>query len=491
MKRTILLLIGIMAIGMTNISAQQNYSLSDCRKMALSHNKKMLISNEKVNAAKYIKKAAFTQYLPNISATGAYVWTEKTVSILSDEQKDKLNNLGTNTQTQLTGAITQMAAVNPTVAQQIAQSIAPFTALGLSGQMNNLGSQIVDDFDTDTHNTFAGAILLTQPIFLGGKIREMNRIAKYNQNIVESEIKSDSTETIYDVDEAYWRVVSLVNKKKLAESYLKLLDKLDSDVEKSISFGVATKADGLTVKVKKNEAEMTLTKVLNGLQLSKMALCQICGLSLNSEYTLADENLKTELQLPDNNQVDMQKSINARHETYALQQALNIAESNRRLMISRFLPSVVAVAGYGVSNPNVYNGFENKFAGTWEVGVVAHVPIFHFGDKIYTYDAAKCERNIAQYKLEEVKEKIELDISQAQFKTNEACKKEIMAQKDKDKAEENLRYANISFDAGVIPSSTLMEAQTAWLKANSEAIDASIEVKMSEVNLKKVTGGIR
>ena len=32
-------------------------------------------------------------------------------------------------------------------------------------------------------------------------------------------------------DQAYWQVVSLVNKKKLAEGYLKLLQQLDSDVE--------------------------------------------------------------------------------------------------------------------------------------------------------------------------------------------------------------------------------------------------------------------
>lgn len=49
-----------------------------------------------------------------------------------------------------------------------------------------------------------------------------------------------------------------------------------------IAEGVATKADGLSVKVKVNEAEMTLTKVNDGLSLSKMLLCQLCGLDLSS-----------------------------------------------------------------------------------------------------------------------------------------------------------------------------------------------------------------
>lgn len=56
-----------------------------------------------------------------------------------------------------------------------------------------------------------------------------------------------------------------------------------------INEGVATKADGLSVRVKVNEAEMTLTKVEDGLSLARMLLCQLCGIDLSSPITLADE----------------------------------------------------------------------------------------------------------------------------------------------------------------------------------------------------------
>ena len=56
-----------------------------------------------------------------------------------------------------------------------------------------------------------------------------------------------------------------------------------------IAEGVATKADGLSVKVKVNEAEMTLTKVERRFEPSRMLLCQLCGLDLSTPITLADE----------------------------------------------------------------------------------------------------------------------------------------------------------------------------------------------------------
>jgi outer membrane protein TolC len=57
-----------------------------------------------------------------------------------------------------------------------------------------------------------------------------------------------------------------------------------------------------------------------------------------------------------------------------------------------------------------------------------------------------------------------------------------------ERAGENLKAANEGFLEGIIPASNLMEAQTAWVKARAERIDAEIEIKINEMNYKKVTG---
>ena len=70
----------------------------------------------------------------------------------------------------------------------------------------------------------------------------------------------------------------------------------------------------------------------------------------------------------------------------------------------------------------------------------------------------------------------------------EANKKLEMAKVNIQKADENLRTANLGFREGVISSTTVMEAQTAWLQAQSQRIDAEIDVKLSQVNLQKALG---
>ena len=473
------------------VDAQVVYSLADCRKMATTHNNDIKISSEQVKAAEQMKKAARTQYLPSFSANGSYLHNQKNVSLFSEDQYLPVFAYNAD------GSKNYANSWNNSWTSYGGQ-VVPTDAGGLPFDPSTHPDKIEwkykayipkESFDFDMKNVFVGAVTLTQPLFAGGKIIQLNRIANSSLKLAEAQQSGEISQTIVNTDIAYWRIVSLVNKEKLAKSYVALLKKLESNVEKSISIGVASKSDGLTVKVKLNEAEMALLQAQNGLTLSRMALCQVCGLSLQSTFKLEDEGLDIFKEAPfELNTTD--SSGQNRYELQALKQGLSIAESTEKLAVSRFLPNAALVAGYAVSNPNMYNGIEAKLGGQYQVGVVVNVPLFHFGERMHTLQAAKSEKEVARYKLEDAREKIELDIAQARFKRIESIKKAEMTANNTSKAEENLHFASIGFEAGTINASTLMEAQTAWLKANTENIDALIDVRLTNVQLQKALGNL-
>ena len=474
-------------------SAQGILSLDSCRALAVANNKELLISREKINAAHYRKKEAFTNYLPKISATGGYMRNQKEFSLLNDAQKSALGSVGTQVSGALQNGIQGMMTQYPQLAQN-PQFMALVQSLGnidIATPLNGLGQSLVDAFRTDTRNMYAGALTLTQPLYMGGKIRAYNKITRYAEELARQQHNSGMQEVILSTDQAYWQVVSLANKKKLAEGYLELLQKLESDIDKMIAEGVATKADGLSVKVKVNEAEMTLTKVNDGLSLSRMLLCQLCGLDLSTPVTLADEQEDDLFPTPaDNGSIDMNSVYATRPEVRSLELAAQIYKQKVNVTRSEFLPSVALIGNYMATNPSVFNSFENKFKGMWNVGVMVSIPVWHWGEGIYKVKAAKSEVRISRYQLDDAKEKIELQVSQSVFKVNEAAKKLIMAEKNLEKADENLRYATLGFEEGVIPTSNVLEAHTAWLSAQSEKIDAQIDVKLTEIYLKKATGSL-
>ena len=472
----------------SGIQAQRTLNLDSCRTLALSNNKELRMSKEKVNAAHYQQKAAFTNFLPKIDMMGTYMRTEKEISLLSDDQKSAISNIGTAV-APMGQKLQQILSSDPSLAPLLTplQSV-----MGtLPGALNQVGQGMVDALRTDTRNMFGGMVTLTQPIFMGGKIIAHNKITKFAEQLAESQHATELQDVILNTDQAYWQVISLVNKKKLAESFLDLVTKLDSDVSKMVAEGVATKADELSVKVKVNEAEMTLTKVENGLSLSKMVLCQLCGIPLDTPITLADESMEN-ITLPDTYiEGNVNTALSNREELKSLELASKIYRQKVNVTRSEFLPSVGLTATYLVTNPSLVNGFERKMRGMWGVGMMVKIPVFHWGEGIYKVKAAKAEANIAQYKLDDVKEKVELQVTQATYKVNEATKKLAMAEKNMAKADENLRYANLGFQEGVIPTSNVLEAQTAWLSAQSGKIDAQTDVKMSEIYLNKSMGTLK
>ena len=481
------------------VGAQRLLTLDSCRQMALRNNKQIRISKVKQEVAENVRRSARTKYLPHISAIGAYEHTSKEISILNESQKTALGNIGTSlvggVQEGLGNVTSQLPMQNIAgllgtmgISMEGIQTLMNQSLTQTAGQLNEKGQNIVDAFRTDTRNIWAGSVMLLQPVFLGGALIAMNKMADITEDLAANSAEAKRQATLYNIDQAYWQVVSLTHKKKLAEGYLDLIKKLDSDVTKMIEEGVATRSDGLSVSVKVNEAEMAVTKVNDGLVLSKMLLCQLCGLPVDEQITLADEYQENIAVVTVTPQLDVEKAVAFRPELKMLQNTVDLSRQATNLLKAGNLPQVALIGGYAFSNPNVFNGFEKKFAGFWNVGVLVRVPIWNWGDVMYKVRASKGATSIASLELEEAREKIELQVNQNTFRVNEANKKLAMAQASIARADENLRTANLGFKEGVITPTTVMEAQTAWLQAQSQKIDAEIDVKLSQVDLQKSLG---
>ena len=448
MKRTILLLTFVVTVSCMH--AQRMLTLEECRNLAIQNNKELQISGEKIKMADNEKKAAFTKYFPQLSANGAYMWNQKDINLLD------MGALSSSLSSSL-GGLAQLPMI-----QHLMSGV---------NDMQHLGN-----------------VSLVQPVFMGGKIVNYNQITKFAKQLAESMNNLQLQDLIYKTDETYWQVISLVNKKKLADAYVDLLRKMDSDVTAMIYEGVATEADGLSVKVKLNEAEMAQTKVENGLALTRMLLAQICGLSLEEDLSLADEKLDNFPVETTQASADLNEAFMNRNELRSLDLATKIYKRKERIALAEMLPNVALAANYFVTNPNVFNGFKNDFAGMFNVGVMVKVPLSGWWEGTYRRNSAKAETRIKTLEWQDAREKIELQVNQSVYKVNEAGKKLIASSRNMENAEENLRRANFGFEEGVIPALNLMEAQTAWVSARSSLIDAQIEVKLTEVYLSKALG---
>ncbi len=494
--RKFILLTLMCALAATS-GAQTYLSLDSCKAMALRNNKQLNISRLSKEVAKNVRKAARTKYLPKVDAMGGYLYTSKQISIISGRQRQALGSLGTSLGSQaqasvsdMLSALMQQGILTPDQAEQLGGALSQ-TGQSLGQAGNKLGQEVADAFDTDTRHMWAGAVMVRQPIYMGGAIKAANKIADIGESMADDDLDLKRQATLYGVYQAYWTTVSLEQKRNLALSYKELVGKLSQDVKKMITQGVATKADGLRVDVRVNEADMQLTQVVNGLSLSKMLLCQLCGLPLNEDIQLTDsaESKGNASALTLDNSAD--STYSDRPEIRLLEHSIAISEQTTNLIRAGNLPKVSLVGGYMTTNPSVYDGFRRRFSGVWNVGVIIQVPIWDWFDTTYKIRASKAATNIAKMELSDAREKVELQVTQSQYKMREAQKRLAMASQNIKSAEENLRCANLGFREGVMGITEVMEAQTAWQLAQSQKIDAEVEVKLSELSGAKALGTLR
>ncbi len=158
--------------------------------------------------------------LPNFSATGAYMRNQKEFSLLNNDQKAALSGLGTNLAGPIQQAATEIATAHPELKPLIASLSGK---LGAAAACSRPSGKLFSGCAPHRHQKcLCRCLTLTQPLYMGGKIRAYNKITKYAEELAQEQHHGGMQEVIMSTDQAYWQVISLVNKKKLAEGYLKL-----------------------------------------------------------------------------------------------------------------------------------------------------------------------------------------------------------------------------------------------------------------------------
>lgn len=441
-------------------------TLEQCRTMALDQGTTARIQQEAKEVAELQKKAALAAMFPRLSANAAYTWTSHDITLLPNEA-----DLGIGTAGVGADGSSWFVWNDKGLSEQTGQAIA------------NLYQHFYDMLRIDNQHIVVGQVGITQPIYVGGRLHELYKMAQSAEHMVELRSESQHADIIVGVDEAYWRVLDVSQKRQLAHQYYNLLVKLEQDVTELQTEGLATQSDLLKVKAKLGEAEVKKMQADNGIILAQMALCQLIGLPLQTALRLDAQGMDD---IPLSLTEDMSADVDHRHEIQLLQEAEKLAKSNTRLVAAGLQPNIVASANYIYTNPSALNGISSdwKNPGFFSVGVVVNIPIAH-ADDILRYKASKHEAAMAALKVEETRELLTLQVTQARQKMMEAQQKVVLADLNVRNCEQVLYSAQESYEAGMIAVSDLMAAQTAWMSAASDRVDALMEAQMCATYLKK------
>lgn len=460
---SLIIVLSIFVSSFTIVNAQEDKPLKDkltlleCREMALENNLKLKIAQEQVKAAEYKTAAYKTNYLPKLSATGLFLYSDATL----DENIE--------------------GGYLPT-----------FIPDGQGNMIQNDAFAYLPDIPLELKvgGTYNAALQVEQPIYMGGKINAAYQMAKKGQEMTQVKEKLSAVELSILSDKAYWNTVKVKALITSANQYKATLEELHRMVKNAVDAGMRHRKDLLTVQVKLNEAELNLTRAKNGYRLAIMNLNHIIGLPLNNETEIADSftnetdpSISADL-LKDFNEFD----VSSRPEHHLLSKQIELKEHQEKLTRSDFLPNVGVKAMYGYTNGLKLNDETMLDDANFTALLSVNIPIFNWGEGRNKLKEAKVERSIAQMQLENAQEEMTLEVTKAFNNLQEALLEITLSSKSVEQAEQNMKISKDRYKAGMETLANYMETQTIWQKAMSDLIAAKATYQLSRTEYLKAVG---
>ncbi len=422
----------------------QNLSLDSCKALALEHNRTIKEAQLKVDEAEQVKKNVYTNFFPKVNAQ---VFSMKANDYLVDIKTPEMNL-----------PVYDGNPVNLATPTQFAY--VPSIEIQTLDYMN------------------VGLVTATEPIYAGGKIRTGYKLANLGKTVNKKALVLSTEEVMVKTEDYYWTLVSLQAKRKTLESYEKLLNSLKNDVQVSFDAGLIEKSDLLKVEMKLTEVDANKLKLNNGIEMVKMALCQHIGIPYSETISLVDTSFS--IQQPEKLFAHPENALPNRTEYQMLNEAVNAEVLQKRLTKGDYLPQIaVGVQGQYLDFADEQNTYGIAFA-------ALSIPISDWWGGNHKLKEHNIKIDIAKNNLNEKAELLKLQMAQSYNELTESYKQISVAETRVKQAEEHVKVVTDNYEAGIVSTSDLLEAQAILQEAEDNLTDAQSTYQIKQTHYNQV-----
>lgn len=445
------------------------FNADSCRIRALTENAAVANAELEVMAAEQTKKAAFTKFFPNIQASvAAFRMNDYLIDVHSSEIRDGGISLDVNF------AGEDISVYFDALVERLGDIFASF-GIDLRAELDKLMSGLSYDASLQlVRQGVMGTVAAMQPVYAGGRIVAGNKLAGIGVEAAKIQKSLTEKEVSRNAEQRYWLLVSLNEKMKTLDKAAQLLDALYNDVSAAYEASLVTKNDLLRVSLKRNELISSRSTLESGIALANMALCQYIGLP-PEDVVVASDSLGSMTALPVLPPSPDSADVTQRAEYRLLQFAADAEKYKKRMVVGEYLPQLAVGAGYTYSN---LWGTSVNNAGVF---VSLTVPITSWWEGSYNIRRQKIREQIALNNRNDYSGLLALQIRQTWNELSDLYRQVFIFEQTIEQAEENVRVSGNYYDAGMIPLSEYLEAQSLYQQSLDQYVDKCIEYKLKHL----------
>lgn len=409
----------------------QPLTLEQCRASAVEHNRTLRDSRFDFEAARQDRRQAFTNYFPQISASG--------------------------------GAF---QAQHGLVQADFGLTIPQMGTMEMPLSLVKRG--------------VFGGVMAVQPLFAGLKIVNGNKLARVGEEVGALQVRKTEAEVREQTDTYFWQIVSLKEKLRTIEAVERQLDEIHRQVALSVDAGLVTTNDLLRVELRQQEVASNRLKVENGLKVARLLLAHHIGVDWPG-FDIAAENF-AEPEAPGVYYVSVEEALDRRAEYQLAEKNVEAQRYQKRIERGKHLPTVGVGAGY------LYYNMTDKDVDDGLVFAQVSVPISDWWGGSHALKNARIREQQAENDRLQAREMLSVEIEKTWSEVQEAYAQIQLARRSVDSATENLRENRSFYEAGTAPLTDLLDAETLYTQSRDNFTSACAAYRTSLARYLRVTG---
>ena len=343
------------------------------------------------------------------------------------------------------------------------------------------------DTRVGTRSNYGWTTGMDQPVFTGGSLYWSYRLAQLGVDLSKVFFELVKNDLVLRVKEAYFTILKA---EKFQEVAVQAVQQLESHLRISKAFydvGIIPKNDLLQTQVQMAQARQNLTKAEVELAIAKAAFNTLLRRDVDMEVKLEDmlEYRPMEVTFEE----CLAKARKNRPELKEAELNVKRAENEVKLARSQYFPTLGFSGNYervgddpGVSGSR----FEDK--DSWNITAYARWTFWQWGKKRQLVREKETRLVQAEDARVQVEDGISLEVKDAHLRLREAREKIEVAKTAIAQAEENYRMNFERYKEQVATSTDVLDAQTLLTQARSNYYNALSDFNIARANLERAMG---
>jgi len=330
-----------------------------------------------------------------------------------------------------------------------------------------------------SNNDYQADIVVTQPLYAGGKIASQKSFARYAIDAAELGYLAARDDVIFGVKSAYYK---LIFARDILRSKEVLLKYTQTSYDTALDLNKRTKTPReevlLRLEVQINEARQELISARESLKIEQKALLNAMG--LDSSGSIDVQDLKEDFFLSE----DIPFDVADNYEILKLSKEAKEADEQINIAKSGFYPRLDARYSYGYEWGDWSQGGDTD----WIAGVAVDFNIWDWGKTRADIKQAKAYKEEVQSYENLLRQQIGLELESARLKYESASKRFEIAKTSYDQAKRSLDLFESRYQGALVTSVELLDAQRAFALAQVRYFLSILDMRLAKAEIEKISG---